>query len=1065
MQIKTLDSHFNTTRIILFILVVMLGVFPVIQSVSAQTPGGSTITVRAGTTVNVDQDWSNSNSGGNAAYDNSGTLNFGAYTITNTRGEHRIVYTRNGGTTNFNGTTINLADGNSGGPLIFAMEGTAAVNLNSVTMNQLGSYTGVILRAPDNYTSGGVINFSGTNTFSKIAPKNNGNMAGGIRNGSEFNFTGGTTTFDNCELLLQDGGVYTVQDGAELIFKGTTLVPNNTNAANPLFVVKSGGTLRFTEGSKLDLSQIGGRPAIKVEAGGKLVIDASEMSGANGSNDSSYIIAEGGEVEITNNAEIKNNTNTSQSGNLIRVTDGSLKITAGAKVTGNKVSVTNDTPHTDRTQYPTRLGAVIGTDKSDVLIENAVISNNRSDFGGAIFLREAKSAVVSGSSFEENFQDGGYTWSGGAALYAKDTDLVVNDGNTFRKNEAVHGAVIRIVNGSLVVDGANNSFVDNTARWSGGAIHAMDTDVVVKSGTFTNNSTVYYGGAIEHQGGSLTLGSEDAKPVFTANTCGYIGGAVAVEIDITNVTSGFIDMSLTINDAVFEGNHTPTQGGALGIGYSSDTIQYTHAIEAEIIKGTFTGNYVNNCPMEVGGGAIFVSNDGHLKMSKAAFTNNRTQGGGGAIASCPDAETYINIVDGAAIFSNTADLPEADHQDVYVMNKENPFVISEKMFNGGLHQWKMADITAYAQGTWEVRETEGLVFGSAPTNTDISGAMVVFTDNYSEQRKDPSEDLAPYIQYQANGGAIGNNGRLEIGMEGTDILITKVWDVNETVTLPDPVEVLNALVLTADGRPYRLGTFELVSADEESKTYIYNAVGGEDASVFAVVQLNDSGNYVIGLSGLRADVTEWKVSESLAGYDASVEGSAADGFVITNTPKPEEPNEWHFYFFEELPKTGFSALHPTALTDQPKDLRFKSAGLTLQIPSLDVSAEIVTVPYTDGEYPVEWLGADAGMLEGSSKPGEGMTILTGHNTLNSTESGPFAFLSFLEEGDIIFVRDSRGQMKSFKVYASEKIGSSDAAALERIARMDENSLTLLTCEDEMPAGGYASRRVVAARPY
>ncbi len=28
----------------------------------------------------------------------------------------------------------------------------------------------------------------------------------------------------------------------------------------------------------------------------------------------------------------------------------------------------------------------------------------------------------------------------------------------------------------------------------------------------------------------------------------------------------------------------------------------------------------------------------------------------------------------------------------------------------------------------------------------------------------------------------------------------------------------------------------------------------------------------------------------------------------------------------------------------------------------------------------------------------------------------------------------------------------------------ENSLTLLTCEDERPEGGYASRRVVAARP-
>ena len=98
-------------------------------------------------------------------------------------------------------------------------------------------------------------------------------------------------------------------------------------------------------------------------------------------------------------------------------------------------------------------------------------------------------------------------------------------------------------------------------------------------------------------------------------------------------------------------------------------------------------------------------------------------------------------------------------------------------------------------------------------------------------------------------------------------------------------------------------------------------------------------------------------------------------------------------------------------------------------------------------------------------PGMGQSVLTGHNHLNMSEAGPFAGLNWVSEGDRIFIRDERGGMQIFVVYASEKIGSSDAAALERIARMDENSLTLLTCEDEMPAGGYASRRVVAARPY
>ena len=136
----------------------------------------------------------------------------------------------------------------------------------------------------------------------------------------------------------------------------------------------------------------------------------------------------------------------------------------------------------------------------------------------------------------------------------------------------------------------------------------------------------------------------------------------------------------------------------------------------------------------------------------------------------------------------------------------------------------------------------------------------------------------------------------------------------------------------------------------------------------------------------------------------------------------------------------------------------------MQIPSLDLKADIVSVPYADGEYPVEWLDMLVGMLEGSAKPGEGYTVLTGHNTLNNTEFGPFALLSFLEEGDMIFLLNRYNELKPYTVYAVEKVSATDSASLERIACMNKNSLTMITCEDELPEGGYASRRLVAAKP-
>lgn len=122
------------------------------------------------------------------------------------------------------------------------------------------------------------------------------------------------------------------------------------------------------------------------------------------------------------------------------------------------------------------------------------------------------------------------------------------------------------------------------------------------------------------------------------------------------------------------------------------------------------------------------------------------------------------------------------------------------------------------------------------------------------------------------------------------------------------------------------------------------------------------------------------------------------------------------------------------------------------------------MPFTENEYPVQWLGNAAGLLEGSALPGKGVSILTGHNHINTTEAGPFAFLSRLEPGTKMVVLDQNNELTSFTVVGNELIGADDIPAMEAIANRFENSLTLITCEDELPLGGYANRRVVSAVP-
>lgn len=202
---------------------------------------------------------------------------------------------------------------------------------------------------------------------------------------------------------------------------------------------------------------------------------------------------------------------------------------------------------------------------------------------------------------------------------------------------------------------------------------------------------------------------------------------------------------------------------------------------------------------------------------------------------------------------------------------------------------------------------------------------------------------------------------------------------------------------------------------------------------------------------------------------------AGGGVWISSDPDPEPepaepPHHMDFYrigdlswlYDRELPHTGFSASHVTPLAARPQDLSYRRTGLTLQIPSLDVAEDIVTVPQSDGSYPVEWLGSSVGFLEESSLPGAGITVLTGHNHLNTKEAGPFLFIKTLEAGDAVMVTKKDGSMLLYRVYGSYKIAPDAFASVS--GELRQNSLVLITCEDEAVDGGYTSRRVVLAAP-
>ena len=200
--------------------------------------------------------------------------------------------------------------------------------------------------------------------------------------------------------------------------------------------------------------------------------------------------------------------------------------------------------------------------------------------------------------------------------------------------------------------------------------------------------------------------------------------------------------------------------------------------------------------------------------------------------------------------------------------------------------------------------------------------------------------------------------------------------------------------------------------------------------------------------------------------------NGTEGKSIEKNPNPGTafgPNQF-FWFdtgietFDEpfmMPATGFPTGRNTILPDIEKELP-KSTGYRFAIPSLDIDAEVAFLERQGTDYDILGLGSKVGVLEGTALPGEGFSIIVGHNHLNTQEAGPFALLQTVQEGDRVFITDAEDQLKVYQVTANLLLAPDDMETLA--ANASEDSIILITCEDESLDGTYLHRRVVFASP-
>ena len=163
----------------------------------------------------------------------------------------------------------------------------------------------------------------------------------------------------------------------------------------------------------------------------------------------------------------------------------------------------------------------------------------------------------------------------------------------------------------------------------------------------------------------------------------------------------------------------------------------------------------------------------------------------------------------------------------------------------------------------------------------------------------------------------------------------------------------------------------------------------------------------------------------------------------------------------QLPETGFAPGIQTQLPAQPLALAYQSGtGMTLEIPALQTSLEIVGVPASGNGWDVRWLGERAGYLEGTAFPTwAGNTGLAAHSTTEDGRPGPFARLSELSWGDEVILH-AWGQKY---LYSVRQNNLSSPSQLTSLKHENLDWITLITCQgyDEIN-DAYRWRRVVRA---
>ncbi|MBO7332775.1 MAG: hypothetical protein J6U64_03830, partial [Alphaproteobacteria bacterium] len=210
----------------------------------------------------------------------------------------------------------------------------------------------------------------------------------------------------------------------------------------------------------------------------------------------------------------------------------------------------------------------------------------------------------------------------------KGTTGIIGDDFTISGNTAASGVFQTSGSRSKLIVG-KSTFTDNEAIYDGGAIASFG-DLEIKGTTFTENvaQTENANDTMPMGGGAIALGAVSVTSIenatFTENESMYHGGAIATRVGAGyNNSSAKLDI---IGNTTFTGNEALASGGAIYNGAYNDA---AGSGSVNITDATFTGNTA-----AIAGGAIYNSGEkdsngsyGKMTITNGTFVENEAANG------------------------------------------------------------------------------------------------------------------------------------------------------------------------------------------------------------------------------------------------------------------------------------------------------------------------------------------------------------------------------------------------------------------------------------------------------